>query len=96
MPRTVFDEEFIDGQLVKRTPRIISDADLVIYDAPDRIKQIYAIFRQWQIDADNVAAGWDLALPTQKDAALKLTIQRFGKLCDRMADMILLIGHADI
>ena len=89
MPETAYDELYHDGQLISRTPRIISDADILRRDAPTRLRQSYAALRQWQTDAMTTVGEWDALTQAQKNARLKIVIQRFGLLCDGVADLLL-------
>jgi hypothetical protein len=44
--------------------------------------------RTWATDAQTATANWDGWTQTQKNAAMKTVVTRFGVLCDRLADLI--------
>jgi hypothetical protein len=44
--------------------------------------------RQWAQDARDAVAAWDGQTQAQKNAVLKVLVDRMGTLLDRMADMI--------
>ena len=58
-----------------------------------RLRQSYVTLRQWAADARAETAAWDGQTAAQRNVALKTTIDRFGKLCDGMAD---LLRHASL
>lgn len=89
MAETAFDETYKNGVLVTRTPRTVSDAEIQRRDAPTRLRQSYTALRQWQTDAQTAVAAWDGQTQVQKNATMKVVIDRFGKLCDGMADLLL-------
>ena len=90
MPETVFDEVF-DGKGIKlsSTPRVISDAEIEMRDAPQRLQQSYQTLRNWADDATQVHADWPTMTQAQKDAVMREVIQRLGVFFDRMADLLL-------
>lgn len=53
-----------------------------------RLKQSYSILRQWAADARTEVAAWDGQTTAQRNAAIKIIIDRLGKLCDGMADIL--------
>lgn len=53
-----------------------------------RLKKSYTTLRQWAQDARDEVAAWDSQTTAQRNAAIKVTIDRLGKLCDGMADLI--------
>jgi hypothetical protein len=85
MPQTDQDDVYKNGVLQSRTPRVVSDAELQRRDAPQRLRQSYSALRQWSIDAAAVSAAGGTPTPAQ----LRALFDRFGKLCDGIADMLL-------
>lgn len=67
------------------TPYVPSVAEILRRDAPARLRQSYTALRQWSIDAAaiNTAGG------TPTAAQVRALFDRFGKLCDGMADLLL-------
>jgi len=53
-----------------------------------RLKQSYASLRQWAADARTATAAWDGQTTAQRFATTKVMLDRFGKLCDGMADLL--------
>lgn len=53
-----------------------------------RLKQSYQVLRQWGIDARTATAAWDGQTTAQRMATTKVMLDRFGKLCDGMADLL--------
>lgn len=53
-----------------------------------RLKKSYTTLRQWAQDARDEVAAWDSQTTAQRNAAIKVTIDRLGKLCDGMADIL--------
>lgn len=47
-----------------------------------------ATMRSWSDDADGAVANWDAWTQTQKNAAMKTTLQRLAVFFDRFADSI--------
>jgi len=56
--------------------------------AEARLKQSYVLLRQWAGDARTAAAAWDGQTTAQRFATTKVMLDRFGKLCDGMADLL--------
>ena len=54
MPRTVYDEEFVNGVLIRRTARVMSDIEIELTDAPQKLRSAYRALRNWKIDADDI------------------------------------------
>lgn len=52
------------------------------------VGQSVATLRSWKTDADAAHTAWAGWTTAQRFAALDTVIQRFGTLCDRMADLI--------
>jgi hypothetical protein len=52
------------------------------------LKNIITTLRTWKTNADSAVSAWDGQTQAQKNATLKVVIERFGTLCDRMADFI--------
>jgi hypothetical protein len=88
MPEQAFDEEYENGVLKKRTQRTISDAEIQRRDAPTRLRTSYNALRQWSIDAAAVSAAGG----TPTAAQLRALFDRFGKLCDGLADLLIQQG----
>lgn len=86
---TAYDEVYRDGQLVSRTPRIVSDDEIQRQEAPARLRTAYAALRTWSTDADSVAAAYDTMTAAQRVAAQKQLFTRFGKVCDGLADLLM-------
>lgn len=93
MPEQAFDEVFKNGQLVSRTPRTVSDAEIQRRDAPARLRNAYSALRTWSTDADAYAAAYDTMTAAQRQAAQKQLFTRFGRLCDGLADLLLDLGR---
>lgn len=90
---TYFDEVFDrEGKLVSRTARQVSARDLLADGAQGRLRDSYQALRQWSLDAQTEVAAWDGQTAAQRNVALKTTIDRFGKLCDGMADLLLYLN----
>jgi len=53
-----------------------------------RLKQSYLVLRQWAQDANIATAAWDGQTTAQRLATTKVMLDRFGKLCDGMADLL--------
>jgi hypothetical protein len=85
MPETAYDEEYRDGVLIKRTQRTVSDAEILRRDAPARLRAQYSALRQWSQDAAAVAAAGGTPTAAQQRALF----DRFGKLCDGLADLLI-------
>jgi hypothetical protein len=88
MPQTDQDDVYQNGVLISRTPRTLSDAEIQRRDAPTRLRNQYNVLRQWSIDAAAVSAAGG----TPTAAQLRALFDRFGKLCDGLADLLLSIG----
>lgn len=52
------------------------------------LRAAYPALRQWKTDADSAVAAWDGRTVAQNMAVLKVVVQRFGTLADRMADLL--------
>jgi hypothetical protein len=89
MAETAFDEVYENGVLVSRVARVVSDAEIQRRDAPLKLRQSYTALRQWQQDAITTVAEWDTLTQAQKNTRLKIVIERFGLLSDRLADLLL-------
>ncbi len=85
MPEQALDQVFQNGVLVSSTARTISDAEILRRDAPARLRARYAALRQWALDADAVANQATNVTPAQQ----KALFDRFGRLCDGLADLLL-------
>jgi hypothetical protein len=72
----------------------LAGRDAVEQQSADRATKRAAVgnavtgLRTWASDAQTATNNWDGWTQTQKNAAMKTVITRFGILCDRMADMI--------
>jgi hypothetical protein len=53
-----------------------------------RLRSQYATMRQWAADARTATAAWDAQTTAQRFATTKVMLDRFGKLCDGMADLL--------
>jgi len=53
-----------------------------------RLRQSYAALRSWAADARAATAAWDTQTTAQRLATTKVMLDRFGKLCDGMADTL--------
>jgi hypothetical protein len=85
MPQTDQDDVYQNGVRISRTPRVVSDAEILRRDAPQRLRQSYSALRQWSIDAAAVSAAGG----TPTAAQLRALFDRFGKLCDGLADLLI-------
>jgi hypothetical protein len=84
-------------------PNGLIDSEVIQFDltgedeqrhlSPDRLRNAYATLRAWQADAEAAYADWPNKSAAQKDATTRVTIQRLGILCDRLADLLLLEGR---
>lgn len=91
MPETAQDEVYAQGdtppaqRLLSRQARTVTDAEILRRDAPARLRARYATLQQWSIDAKAISdAG---GTPTA--AQLRALFDRFGKLCDGIADLLI-------
>jgi hypothetical protein len=49
------------------------------------------VLRGWATDAESVYSQWDAATQVQKDAWVKETVNRLGKLSDHLADLLVVL-----
>lgn len=60
-------------------------------DATTRLDTWAYVLRGWATDAESVVSQWDSATTGQKDAWMKATIDRLGKLSDHLADLLVVL-----
>lgn len=60
-----------------------------------RLTTIATTLDEWRSDADTAIATWGSKTAAQKEAAYKLTIERLGKLCSGLADLLRHQGIAE-
>jgi hypothetical protein len=83
------DEVFENGVVVSSMPRTVSDEEVERRGTNDRLRAAYPLLRQWADDAAGAVGNWDGWTTAQRFAALKTVVDRFGKLADGLADLLL-------
>lgn len=88
------DRTFIEGQIAGAVADSQAAAQEKDNEAASkrRLGGAAANLQSWANDAAGVVAQWDGSTPAQKDAALKVVIQRFGILCNRIDDILIAGG----
>lgn len=88
------DDRYENGVLVERRSYTLDGEEAERYLAPDRLRTFYATARAWASDAEAVADGWAGLSNADKDAALRQTVRRVGKLLEALADELAAGGRS--
>lgn len=83
--------EYEGGQERRRAIYDVPDAVVERDDARGRVRVLRAVLRQWAQDAATDAAAYDTLDVPARQAAQRRVIQRFGLLCDRLRDLLLVL-----
>jgi hypothetical protein len=75
-----------DAVLTERAVKLADDAARLL--KKECVGGSVATLRTWAQDAQTATGNWDGWTQTQKNAAMKTMMTRFGVMCDRMADLI--------
>jgi hypothetical protein len=85
MPRTDVDEVYgLDGTVIRRTERVVSDEELDREAAPGRLRLAIPVLREWAADAEAIANQGGNVTQAQQKALFR----RFGALCVHLADLL--------
>ena len=77
------------GVLLSETLVTVSDEDIERETSPERLRIIISTLRAWSADAKTVYADWPNKTAAQKDAVNREVVQRLGRLCDGLIDVLL-------
>lgn len=92
----------VNGVLDERTATAEEEALLVAWETEETLRtnqdtatvnlDTWAyVLRGWATDAASVVSQWDSATTGQKDAWMRTTIDRLGKLSDHLADLLVIL-----
>lgn len=95
MPRTDTNEVYQNGVLVSSTQVTISDAQLLLEQAPQNLIAAYTTLRSWAQDAATTSGNWANLTAAQKDNIAHVVVTRVGILCDHLADFLITTGVTD-
>lgn len=84
---------FNNGQLVNEETVATSAEEDSRRGVEGRLRAAYTALRQWATDAATSHANWPTMTNAQKDATNRAVVQRFGQLCDGVADLLLILGR---
>lgn len=87
--REVWDRTLLEFVYVPPTPEEI-EREQERPNAEERLRTIYTALGNWSDDAIAAEAAWDGWTAAQRMAAMKVVIDRFGKLCLGLRAIILL------
>jgi hypothetical protein len=81
----VFDS---DGNLLSEEVVTVPPEEEERRVVPDRLRNSFALLRQWADEAETTYANWPTMTNAQKDASNRAVVLRFGKVCDGLADLL--------
>lgn len=95
MPRTDTNEVYRNGVLVSSSQVTVSDAQLVIEQAPQNLIAAYTTLRAWAQDAATTSNNWATLTAAQKDTVQLTVVTRLGHLFNHLADLLIATGVTD-